>query len=60
MAGGASAQFALVPKNLLGGAEERDGARGDGVPGDGAFASAGRVRCLSGHLQAAGFGFAIV
>ena len=42
MAGGASAQFALVPMNLLGGADERDGVRGDGVPGDGAFASAVR------------------
>ena len=40
MAGGASAQFALVPMNLLGGAEERDGILGDGVPGDGKSASA--------------------
>jgi phosphoserine aminotransferase len=32
MAGGASAQFALVPMNLLGGAEPSDGARGDGAP----------------------------
>lgn len=42
MAGGASAQFALVPMNLLGGAEERDRGRGDGAPGDSAFASAVR------------------
>ena len=42
MAGGASAQFALVPMNLLGGAYERDRGRGDGAPADSAFASAVR------------------
>ena len=58
MAGGASAQFALVPMNLLGGADERDGVCGDGVPGDGAFASAARgpgarrVRGDTGALSA--------
>ena len=42
LAGGASAQFALVPMNLLGGAERRDGACGVGAPGDGTFTTAVR------------------
>ena len=55
MAGGASAQFAPVPMNLLGGVEERGGVCGDGAPGDGALAGAVRgagARCVRGDTGA--------